>query len=81
MLTNKELYVQNTLSFCINKLWILENFDSEGESANKTLVPNGCFNIAFINGQGVLARFDNHVIELKEHISEPFTYGIKWQTG
>jgi len=68
MLTYKELYVKDSLSFCINKLWILENFDSKGESANKTLVPNGCFNIAFINGQGVFAKFGNNVIELKEGI-------------
>lgn len=47
---------------------MLENFDCEGESANKTLVPNGCFNIAFINGQGVYAKFGSHFIELKEGI-------------
>ena len=68
MLTYKELYVEGYLSFCISKLWILENTNDEGVCANKTLVPNGCFNIAFINGQGVLATFGDRVIELKEGI-------------
>ncbi len=68
MLTYKELYVEDALSFCINKLWILKNHDSEGPCTNKILVPNGCFNIAFINGQGVNSKFVNHVIELKQGI-------------
>jgi AraC-like DNA-binding protein len=68
MITYKELYVKDPLSYYINKLWILENRDSNGVHAYKTLVPNGCFNIAFINGQGVLAKFDTHVIELKKGI-------------
>jgi len=68
MLTYKELYVEGVLSFCISKLWVLENPDTDGACENKTLVPNGCFNIAFINGKGVLATFGDRVIVLNKGI-------------
>jgi len=68
MFTYKEVYVRESLSFLINKIWVLETNGAKDPDGNKTLVPNGCFNIAFITGQGVTAKWGKDVIDLKKGI-------------
>jgi AraC-like DNA-binding protein len=68
MFTYKELYVSESLSFFINKIWVLETSGTKDLDGNKTLVPNGCFNIAFITGQGVTAKWGKDVIDLNKGI-------------
>lgn len=68
MFTYKEVYVRESLAFFINKIWVLETNATKDLDGNKTLVPNGCFNIAFITGQGVTAKFGKDVIDLKKGI-------------
>lgn len=66
MFEYKELSVNDSLNFSINKLWIFENHDTNAIEANKTIVPNGCFNIAFITGSGAVVTFKKEVIKLKQ---------------
>lgn len=68
MFEYKELGVNDSLKFSINKLWIFINHDTQAIEANKTIVPNGFFNIAFITGKGALVTFDKEVVELKQGI-------------
>jgi len=68
MFEYKELSVNDSLKFSINKLWIFINHDTQAIEANKTIVPNGFFNIAFVTGKGALVTFNNEVTELKQGI-------------
>lgn len=68
MFEYKELSVNDSLKFSINKLWIFINHDTQAIEANKTIVPNGFFNIAFITGKGALVTFNKEVVELKQGI-------------
>lgn len=68
MFAYKELFVKESLAFYVNKIWILDNYDNNTRDANKTIVPNGFFNIAFISGQGAVAKFSREVIRLKQGI-------------
>ena len=68
MFEYKELSVTDSLKFSINKLWIFINHDTKAIEANKTIVPNGFFNIAFITGKGALVAFNKEVLELKQGI-------------
>ncbi len=68
MFEYKELSVNDSLKFSINKLWIFINHDNQAVEANKTIVPNGFFNIAFITGKGALVTFNKEVTELKQGI-------------
>jgi AraC-like DNA-binding protein len=68
MFDYSELSVNDSLQFLINKLWVFENRDSSAVETNRTIVPNGCFNIAFITGRGALVTFNREVLELKRGI-------------
>jgi AraC-like DNA-binding protein len=68
MFEYKELSVTDSLKFSINKLWIFINHDAKVIEADKTIVPNGFFNIAFITGKGALVTFNKEVAELKHGI-------------
>jgi AraC-like DNA-binding protein len=68
MFEYKELSVTDSLKSSINKLWIFINHDPKAIEANKTIVPNGFFNIAFITGKGALVTFNKEVAELKQGI-------------
>ncbi len=68
MFEYKELSVTESLKSSINKLWIFINHDTKAIEANKTIVPNGFFNIAFITGKGAMVTFNTEVTELKHGI-------------
>lgn len=68
MFEYKELSVSDSLESSINKLWIFINHDTKAIEANKTIVPNGFFNVAFITGKGALVTFNKEVAELKHGI-------------
>ncbi len=68
MFEYKELSVNDSLKFSINKLWVFINHDLKAIEANKTIVPNGFFNIAFITGKGALVTFNTEAVKLKQGI-------------
>jgi len=56
MFRYKEYYADNRFSVFIKKIWILDNLaNPEGIFGRKAL-PNGCFNIAVIEGNGLVIK-------------------------
>lgn len=63
-----EYYVPNSLSFLIKKLWTLNNINNFKSISNKSVLPNGCFNIAFITGKGFTIKNTNGKTHLTEGV-------------
>ncbi len=63
-----EYKVPKSLAPLVKKLWTLDNLSNPSPVENKSILPNGCFNIAFIAGAGVLIRNKNGKIQLPEGI-------------
>lgn len=57
----RESYTNTELGKYIKKYWILDNSLNPQPLVNKSVVPNGCFNIAFISGKGII--IDNHLFQ------------------
>ncbi|RZM30238.1 MAG: AraC family transcriptional regulator [Pedobacter sp.] len=54
MFSYQEFYVEQKFSLFIKKLWILDNLVNHERISGKSVLPNGCFNIAVIEGQGLM---------------------------
>jgi AraC-like DNA-binding protein len=48
-----EYPINKTVAAYIKKCWVLDNSKNPGTLAGKQVLPNGCFNIAFITGSGI----------------------------
>ncbi|QMU31373.1 helix-turn-helix transcriptional regulator [Adhaeribacter radiodurans] len=53
MILYKELDSIPAFTKAIRKFWILDNLANDGASEPKFALPNGCFTLAFISGEGV----------------------------
>jgi len=51
-----EYQVRSPLSGFIKKLWTLDNSNSRLETGERAVLPNGCFTIAFITGEGIQVK-------------------------
>lgn len=49
----REFAASTTMGHYIKKFWLLDNSPNAQPLANKSILPNGCFNIAFIEGEGI----------------------------
>lgn len=63
MLTYREHKVEGFLAEHIKKLWVLDNSAGNLPENGKAVLPNGCFNLAIVDGNGArietcVARFD-----------------------
>ena len=56
MFTYEEYQVKPPHTFFIKKLWKLSNLGAPPEMIQKSILPNGCFNIALIAGEGLRVR-------------------------
>ena len=56
MFAYRELTVEDALRFYIKKIWILDNSQNAQAENDKSILPNGCFNIAFITGEGAVTQ-------------------------
>ena len=61
MFKYQEHEVNDALSPFIKKLWILNNADNHLAVLNKSILPNGCFNIAIIEGIGFTVRHNERI--------------------
>lgn len=59
MFRYEEYPVRGELSLFIKKLWTLNGLAHSSAVLNKSVLPNGCFNIAFITGNGLQIRHQN----------------------
>lgn len=48
-----EYYAENRFSLFIKKIWVLDNLSNPGNIEGRSVLPNGCFNIAVIEGLGL----------------------------
>ncbi|TDO22657.1 AraC family transcriptional regulator [Pedobacter duraquae] len=65
MFKYEEYYVHQRFSIFIKKLWILDNLNNPGQITGKAVLPNGCFNIAVIEGAGLMIKhlgWEKHLI-------------------
>ena len=68
MFKYKEFIINESLAYYIKKIWILDNLSNPLPENNRTIVPNGCFNIAFIAGQGAIVYIDQKPLRLNQGI-------------
>lgn len=59
MFRYEEYQVRRELSLFIKKLWTLDNLNNSSLVPNKSVLPNGCFNIAFVQGPGLRIKHQN----------------------
>lgn len=56
MFQYKEYYADKRFSVYIKKIWILDNLANPETIAGRQVLPNGCFNIAVIEGNGLIIK-------------------------
>jgi AraC-like DNA-binding protein len=66
MFTYAEYAVDQRLSYFIKKLWILDNLTNDTPITGKSVLPNGCFNIAVIEGNGLLINHQGQELHLTQ---------------
>ncbi len=71
-----EYQVRSPLSAFIKKLWTLDNSGSRLETGERAVLPNGCFTIAFISGNGILVK-----TRLTDTLLSPGVYFVGQLTG
>lgn len=64
----RELAAAQELSKFVKKFWVLDNALNHSEFSNKSVLPNGCFNIAFISGNEIVIENKSGKTVLKEGI-------------
>lgn len=52
----KEYYADSRFSVFLKKIWILDNLANPERIVGKQVLPNGCFNIAVIEGNGLIIK-------------------------
>jgi AraC-like DNA-binding protein len=52
----REQYTAPSLSTWVRKFWVLDNAQNDQPVHNKNVLPNSCFNLAYVTGQGLLIR-------------------------
>jgi AraC-like DNA-binding protein len=68
MIKYTEYRVPVSLAALVKKLWTLDNLSSPAPVENRSVLPNGCFNIAFIAGEGVLISNKTGKIKLSKGV-------------
>lgn len=56
MFQYKEYYADNRFSVFLKKIWILDNLPNPERIVGRQVLPNGCFNIAVIEGNGLFIK-------------------------
>jgi AraC-like DNA-binding protein len=68
MFSYREYPVAPVLSAYIKKFWVLDNSQEPGPAGDRSILPNGCTNLAFIHGSGIGIRSGQANIFLKAGI-------------
>ena len=63
-----EYKVNKRLTPFVKKFWTLDNLQGTKEVTNKSVLPNGCFNIAFIYGEGLVVHNNLRTTTLPEGV-------------
>jgi AraC-like DNA-binding protein len=63
-----EHYVSHKTERFVNKIWCLDNSIGESLIENKLVLPNGCFNLAIVNGNSIEVHTSKNKYEMNEGI-------------
>ncbi|WP_343704795.1 helix-turn-helix transcriptional regulator [Flavobacterium sp.] len=63
-----EHYVNPKTERFVNKIWCLDNSIGESLIENKLVLPNGCFNLAFVNGNSIEVHTSKAKYEMNEGV-------------
>ncbi|WP_294958585.1 AraC family transcriptional regulator [uncultured Flavobacterium sp.] len=63
-----EHYVNPKTERFVNKIWCLDNSFGESLIENKLVLPNGCFNIAFVTGNSIQVHTSKAKYEMNEGV-------------
>lgn len=63
-----EHYVSKICERFVNKIWCLDNSIGESLIENKLVLPNGCFNLAFVTGSSIAVHTSKKKYEMSESI-------------
>ncbi|MBW1658049.1 helix-turn-helix domain-containing protein [Flavobacterium quisquiliarum] len=63
-----EHYLSQKTERFINKIWCLDNSIGESLIENKLVLPNGCFNLAIVTGNGIEVHTSKNKYEMNEGI-------------
>ncbi|MGQ7855022.1 helix-turn-helix domain-containing protein [Pedobacter sp. WC2501] len=66
MFNYSEYRVPLSMSLFVKKIWTLDNLENLSMLVDKYALPNGCFNIAIIRGNGLTVNHKNKVISLQK---------------
>jgi len=66
MFKYEEYDIDKRLSYFIKKLWILDNLAGDTPVTGKSVLPNGCFNIAVIEGHGLIVNHQGRDLHLTQ---------------
>jgi AraC-like DNA-binding protein len=61
-----EYYVSENCERFVNKIWCLDNSIGESLIENKLVLPNGCFNLAIVNGNAIEVHTSKQKYEMNE---------------
>lgn len=56
MFQYQEYYADNRFSVFLKKIWVLDNLANPERIVGRQVLPNGCFNIAVIEGNGLIIK-------------------------
>lgn len=68
MFNYKEIATPDRIKSYIHKFWLLDHSSSSLYSDARYALPNGCFTLAFINGEGLILENGNGVANIKSGI-------------
>ena len=68
MFSYEEFLVNGVLNLFIKKLWSLNNLQNPDQITQKSILPNGCFTLAFIEGNGLSIEIGSEVAHYKEGV-------------
>ncbi len=63
-----EYQVKRWLAPFIKKFWTIDNLNGTKSITNKSVLPNGCFNIAFVQGEGLIVQNNIRTTTLSDQV-------------
>lgn len=68
MLLYSEHLLKTQAKRFVNKIWVLDNSQNKQDTPNLNILPNGCFNIAIVIGNGASIKLKNTLYSITQNI-------------
>lgn len=63
----REQYTTAPISQLIRKIWVMDNSANPNSVTNKNVLPNSCFNLAFVSGNGLTIHNQRGCLEMPQN--------------